>query len=188
LWKFFRAIFFFFSRYKAYRDEQARLHAAWLERENARQAAIARGDPNPPAAEEDPTDAATVREVGLVGLCKFLVYVLLFALLAGKFVTGEWFWGEGGGLVRKSVWSLWPVQERLFSESLLAEFDGRESDRPLYLAVRFASSSSFSLVMDAYACLAVPFAPGWRLIWFWQARPGQGAQQLPPLCRAGRAV
>lgn len=123
-----------FLAYKAYRDEQARLHAAWLERENARQAAIARGDPNPPPAEPDPTDAATVREIGLFGLCKFLVYVLLAVLLAGKFVTGEWFWG-GEADVRKSLWKLWPAEQRLFSESLLAEFDGSDPHKPLYLAI-----------------------------------------------------
>ena len=140
---------YFFSRYKAYRDEQARLHAAWLERENARQAAIARGDPNPPPAELDPTDAATVREIGLLGLCKFLVYVLLAALLAGKFVTGEWFWG-GEADVRKSLWKLWPTEQRLFSESLLAEFDGSDPHRPLYLAVRCVVAFFFSLLL--YAC------------------------------------
>jgi len=136
---------FFFSRYKAYRDEQARLHAAWLERENARQAAIARGDPNPPPAEPDPTDAATVREIGLLGLCKFLVYVLLVVLLAGKFITGEWFWG-GDADVRKSLWKLWPAEQRLFSESLLAEFDGSNPHKPLYLAVRCVVAIFFSLL------------------------------------------
>jgi hypothetical protein len=131
---------FFFSRHKAYRDEQARLHAAWLERENARQAAIARGDPNPPAFEPDPTDEAAVREIGLLGLCKFLVYVLLAVLLAGKFVAGEWLWGwedAGTAGVRRTVGWLWPGQMRLFSEGLLGEFDGSDPHKPIYLAVRF---------------------------------------------------
>jgi hypothetical protein len=133
---------FFFSRYKAYRDEQARLHAAWLERENARQAAIARGDPNPPPAEPDPSDEAVVREIGLLGLCKFLVYVLLAVLLAGKFVAGEWLWGwDGAGDVRRTVGRLWPGEMRLFSESLLGEFDGSDPHKPIYLAVRLRSSS-----------------------------------------------
>lgn len=125
----------FFSRYKAYRDEQAKLHAAWLERENARQAAIARGDPNPPPAEEDPSDEAAVREIGLLGLCKFLVVALLVFVLAGKFVTGEWLWG-GEADVRRALWRLWPAEQRLFSESLLAEFDGSDAYKPLYIAVR----------------------------------------------------
>ena len=131
---------FFFKRHKAYRDEQARLHAAWLERENARQAAIARGDPNPPAFEPDPSDEAAVREIGLLGLCKFLVYVLLVVLLAGKFVAGEWLWGwdgVGAANVRRTVDWLWPGQMRLFSEGLLGEFDGTDPHKPIYLAVRF---------------------------------------------------
>ena len=78
-------------RYKAYRDEQAKLHAAWRARENERLAAIARGDPNPPPAEADPT---AQREIGLLGLLKFLIYLTIDFLLAGKFVTGEWDWGS----------------------------------------------------------------------------------------------
>jgi len=123
-----------FLAYKAYRDEQAKLHAAWLERENARQAAIARGDPNPPPAEPDPSDEAAVREIGLLELCKFLIYVLLAVMLAGKFVTGEWFWG-GEADVRRTVWRLWPAEQRLFSENLLAEFDGSDLHKPLYIAI-----------------------------------------------------
>ena len=141
---------FFFSRHKAYRDEQARLHAAWLERENARQAAIARGDPNPPAFEPDPTDEAAVREIGLLGLCKFLVYVLLAVLLAGKFVAGEWLWGwedAGTAGVRRTVGWLWPGQMRLFSEGLLGEFDGSDPHKPIYLAVRFLRFVFLGLVV-----------------------------------------
>jgi hypothetical protein len=123
------------------------LHAAWLERENARQAAIARGDPNPPPAEPDPSDEAAAREIGLLGLCKFLIYVLLVVMLAGKFVTGEWFWG-GERDVRRTLWRLWPAEQRLFSENLLAEFDGRDLHKPLYIAVRFAFLVSASLYLS----------------------------------------
>ena len=84
----------------------------------------------------------------MLGLCKFLVYVLLAALLAGKFVTGEWFWGNEAG-VRKSLWKLWPTEQRLFSESLLSEFDGNDPHKPLYLAVRCVVAL-FSLLM--FAC------------------------------------
>lgn len=51
----------------------------------------------------------------------------------GKFVTGEWGWGfDGAASVRK--W--WPSQQRLFSESGLARFDGSSEGLPIYLAVR----------------------------------------------------
>jgi hypothetical protein len=133
---------FMFFRYKAYRDEQAKLHSAWREREDARLAAIARGDPNPPPAEPDPT---AEREIGLLGLLKFLFYLFLFLLLAGKFVTGEWMWGsassEGDGMVGSWIvgakkWWLAPAQQRLFSEGSLARFDGSDAEKPIYLAVR----------------------------------------------------
>jgi hypothetical protein len=125
------------SRYKAYRDEQAKLHAAWRAREDERLAAIARGDPNPPPAEEDPT---AQREIGLLGLLKFLIYLSIFVLLAGKFVTGEWDWGlEGAASIRR----LWPTQQRLFSESHLARFDGGVEGLPIYLAVRFFFEREF---------------------------------------------
>ena len=58
----------------------------------ARQATIARSDPNPPAFEPDPTDKAAEREIGLLGLCKILVYVLL-----AVFVAGDCLWGWDGG-------------------------------------------------------------------------------------------
>ena len=118
------------ARYKAYRDEQEKLHAAWRKREDARLAAIARGDPNPPAAEADPT---AQHEIGILGLLKFLLYLAVGILLAGKFVTGEWGWGlEAGKQLRK----IWPTQQRLFSEDLLGKFDGSVAGRPIYLAVR----------------------------------------------------
>jgi hypothetical protein len=139
--------FFFFSfRYKAYRDEQAKLHAAWREREEARLAAIARGDPNPPPAEPDPT---AEREIGLLGLLKFFFYVLLVALLAGKFVTGEWAWGMGDSVGRVvDVRRWWPplAQGRLFSERLLAQFDGSDAEKPIYLAVRFLKAVRSSYI------------------------------------------
>lgn len=119
-----------YNRYKAYRDEQEKLHAAWRKREDARLAAIARGDPNPPAAEADPT---AQHEIGILGLLKFLLYLAVGILLAGKFVTGEWGWGlEAGKQLRK----IWPTQQRLFSEDLLGKFDGSVAGRPIYLAVR----------------------------------------------------
>ena len=138
-----------FLRYKAYRDEQARLHAEWREREDARQAAIARGDSNPPPAEPDPT---AEKEIGILGLLKFLMWVALGVLLAGKFVTGEWMWGRGDG-AWASVRKLWPVQQRLFSERLLGTFDGGEPDRPIYIAVRVCIGSLFcSLPLCCVGC------------------------------------
>jgi hypothetical protein len=133
-------LFFFFFilyiRYKEYRDEQAKRHAAWREREEARQAAIARGDANVPPAEPDPT---AEKEIGLLDLLKFVLCVLVGILLVGKFVTGEWMWGGGGNALvnlRRQWW--WPQQQqqRLFSERLLGTYDGNDPDKPIYIAVR----------------------------------------------------
>jgi len=132
------ASFRVFSRYKAYRDEQARLHAAWREREDARLAAIARGDANPPAAEADPT---AEKEIGIWGLVRFVGLVVLGLLLAGKFVTGEWMWGGGAAdSLRLGAWvrevrGLWPAQQRFFSEGLLGGFDGSDPGKPIYIAI-----------------------------------------------------
>ncbi|KAI9510976.1 cytochrome b5 [Russula earlei] len=127
-----------FLAYKAYRDEQAKLHVAWRERQDARLAAIARGDPNPPPAEPDPT---AEKEVGLLGLLKFFACVVLAFFLAGKFVTGEWTWGSDSlarlGLTLRRSGSEWlfDSQSMLFSEGLLSQFDGADPDKPLYIAI-----------------------------------------------------
>lgn len=146
-------------RYKEYRDEQAKLHAAWLERDEARRAAIARGDPNPPRAEGDPT---AEREIGVLGLAKFLFWLVVGLLLAGKFVTGEWMWG-GRAWVNVNVRRWLPVvgegggqgQQRLFSEKLLANFDGSVPEGPIYLAVSGAKvffSSFFFFLLFSCSC------------------------------------
>ena len=58
-------------------------------------------------------------------------------LLAGKFVTGEFVTGEyGWGLKQANLSRYWPMQQRVFSESLLARYDGTFEQNPLYLAVR----------------------------------------------------
>ncbi|KAH9168924.1 cytochrome b5-like heme/steroid binding domain-containing protein [Lactarius sanguifluus] len=108
-----------FLSYKNYRDEQAKLHAAWREREDARLAAIAQPDPT------------AQKEIGLLGLLKFLVFLFVGVLLAGKFVTGDYGWGVETAQLRR----LWPTQQRLFSESLLARFDGNIEGIPLYIAI-----------------------------------------------------
>jgi len=112
-----------------YRDKQEKLHDAWVERQKEREARLAQGKKVGPA-ERDPT---AQEEVGLLGLLKFLVYLLLFTALAGKFITGSFTWEY------RSKWTqlktYWPKNQRLFSETLLAEHDGSVRGRPLYLAI-----------------------------------------------------
>ncbi|KZV65507.1 cytochrome b5 [Peniophora sp. CONT] len=118
-----------FLVYKEYRDQQTKLREEWLERKKEREEKLARGEEVGPE-EPDPTYEP---EVGVFGLMKFLVYVLLFIICTGKFVTGDWMWGYDSKWLR--VKTYFPEQERLFSESFLAKFDGSEELLPLYLAI-----------------------------------------------------
>jgi len=43
--------------------------------------------------EKDPTEEV---EVGLLGLLKFILYLLIFGVLAGKFFTGSFLWEYEG--------------------------------------------------------------------------------------------
>ncbi|TFK43305.1 cytochrome b5 [Crucibulum laeve] len=118
-----------FLAYKEYRDKQEALHLEWLEKKKERDEKIARGEKVGPL----PRDPTATQEVGLLGLLKFLVYVLIFASLAGKFITGSYTWEYETRLTQLKT--LWPTNQRLFSERLLAEFDGTTEGKPIYLAI-----------------------------------------------------
>ncbi|KAJ7162625.1 cytochrome b5-like heme/steroid binding domain-containing protein [Mycena crocata] len=118
-----------FLAHKEYRDQQEALHNAWLEKKKIRDAKIAKGEPVGPL-ERDPTEP---REVGLLGLLKFFVYATVFLALAGKFITGSYTWEYETRLVQLKT--LWPTDQRLFSEKVLADYDGGASGRPTYLAI-----------------------------------------------------
>lgn len=93
--------------YKAYREKQAALHAAWLEKKKARDEKIARGEKVGPL-ERDPT---AEEEVGILSILKFIVIFLVCVSLAGKFFTGSYTWEY------KSRWlqlkTYWPVRYEL---------------------------------------------------------------------------
>jgi hypothetical protein len=76
------------TSYKEYREQQEALHAAWAERQKEREAKIARGEKVGPP-EPDPT---AQKEVGFIGLLKFIIFSILFLALAGKFITGSYTW------------------------------------------------------------------------------------------------
>ncbi|KJA24619.1 hypothetical protein HYPSUDRAFT_65498 [Hypholoma sublateritium FD-334 SS-4] len=117
-----------FLAYKEYRDEQEALHAAWLEKKEARDEKIARGEKVGPL-ERDPT---AVTEVGALGLLKFFVVLLVVLALSGKFITGSYTWEHRSKWLQ--VKTYWPQNQRLFSENVLAQFDGKDG-RPYYLAI-----------------------------------------------------
>lgn len=78
-------------------------HLAWAQRQKEREEKLARGEPVGPA-ERDPT---AEEEVGLFGLLRFIVYLLLILALAGKFFTGSFLWEYDGKWVRLKTY--WPV-------------------------------------------------------------------------------
>lgn len=119
-------------RYKKFREEQEQLHVEWSKRNDSRTAALARGEKVGPA-ERDPTAEV---EVGLWGIIKFILTTVFIIALAGKFVTGSWMWEKELGKWGK-VSTYWPANQELYSESLLAMFDGRNEATPLYIAVSF---------------------------------------------------
>ncbi|KAF9468854.1 cytochrome b5-like heme/steroid binding domain-containing protein [Collybia nuda] len=118
-----------FLAHREYREKQEALHKAWEERQKEREAKIARGEKVGPP-ERDPTAQV---EVGLLGLMKFLIYMLIFAALAGKFITGSYTWEYESKWTQLKTY--WPTNQRLFSERLLAQFDGKVEGRPIYLAI-----------------------------------------------------
>jgi len=118
-----------FLAYKEYRDKRDFEHQAWLQRKKEREEKVARGEKVGPE-EPDPTEE---REVGVVGLLKFLLYLTIVVLLAGKFFTGHFLWEYDGKWAQLKTYM--PSDQRLFSEGYLATFDGSDLSKPLYLAI-----------------------------------------------------
>lgn len=105
--------------------------------------------------ERDPTEE---EEIGILGILKFIVIVLVCVSLAGKFFTGSYIWEYKGKWLQLKTY--WPVSyelinfsssglynvsffpsvftqqsQRLFSEGYLAQYNGQDG-KPSYLAVR----------------------------------------------------
>lgn len=118
-----------FLSYHEYREKTEALHAAWLKKKHERDEKIARGEKVGPLG-RDPTAQV---EVGLLVILKFIVLLLLFASLAGKFITGSYTWEYESKWTRLKTY--WPRDQRLFSLNLLAEYDGTRANKPTYLAI-----------------------------------------------------
>ncbi|CDO74130.1 hypothetical protein BN946_scf185043.g180 [Trametes cinnabarina] len=116
-----------FLEYAKYRAEREKEHADWVKRQKEREEKLARGEEVGPE-EPDPTDEP---EVGCLGVLKFILYATLFIVLAGKFFTGSFLWELELPNVRQFI----PTTQRLFSESQLAQFDGSDPTKPLYIAI-----------------------------------------------------
>ncbi|KZT13106.1 cytochrome b5 [Laetiporus sulphureus 93-53] len=116
-----------FLGYSEYRTKREQEHTAWLRRKKERDEKVARGE-EVGAEEPDPTEEP---EVGCLGLLKFIVYAIVFLLLAGKFFTGSYLWEHELPNIKKLI----PTNQRLYSERMLATFDGTNPERPVYLAI-----------------------------------------------------
>jgi len=118
-----------FLAYKEYREKREAEHTAWEQRMKERDERLAKGLEVGPK-EKDPTGE---EEVGLLGLLKFIVYLLIIVVLAGRFVTGSFLWEYEGKWTNLKTYM--PSNQRLFSEGLLAEFDGSVEGKPIYIAI-----------------------------------------------------
>ena len=77
-------------RYAKYRAEREEAHQEWLKRKKERDEKLARGE-EVETLEPDPTEEV---EVGCLGILKFILYAVLFVVLAGKFFTGSFLWEQ----------------------------------------------------------------------------------------------
>ncbi|EIN10814.1 cytochrome b5 [Punctularia strigosozonata HHB-11173 SS5] len=118
-----------FLAYKEYRDKQEKEHQAWMERKKEREEKLAKGEAVGPE-EPDPTEE---REVGCIGLLKFFTILLVITLLAGKFFTGDYLWDYQGKW--RSLKAYIPNGDQLITEKQLAQHDGSDSNKPLWLAI-----------------------------------------------------
>ncbi|THH33742.1 hypothetical protein EUX98_g473 [Antrodiella citrinella] len=105
----------------------AKAHAEWEARQKERAEKLARGEAVGPE-EPDPTAEP---EVGCLGLLKFVLYTLIFVVLAGKFLTGSYLWEMEVPDIRQWI----PTDQKLFSEQALLSYDGSVEGRPVYLAI-----------------------------------------------------
>ncbi|KAF7978313.1 hypothetical protein HWV62_921 [Athelia sp. TMB] len=105
-----------FLAYKQYKNKQEADHNAWVERMKERDEKIARGEKVGPA-ERDPTEEV---EIGLGGVLKFLLMLVIFVVLAGKFFTGSFLWEYDGKWVQLKTY---------------IPHDGSDPHKPLYLAI-----------------------------------------------------
>ncbi|KAI0079733.1 cytochrome b5 [Panus rudis PR-1116 ss-1] len=116
-----------FLAYRDYREKMENEHRGWLERKKQRDEKIARGEEVGPE-EPDPTAEP---EVGCLGLLKLVLIVLAIIVLTGKFFTGSFLWEQQLPDLRQFI----PSNQRLFSERMLAQFDGTDESKPIYLAI-----------------------------------------------------
>lgn len=118
-----------FLKHKEWREKEEARKAAKARRKKERQEKLARGEAVGPEESDDEEE----REIGCLGLLKFLASVVVILLLGSKFITGDWLWEYRGKWTNINTYL--PSDQRLFSEATLAKFDGSNPDLPIYIAI-----------------------------------------------------
>ncbi|KAG8955580.1 hypothetical protein FRC04_007571 [Tulasnella sp. 424] len=116
--------------YQDYKRKQAEQEAAKAERQRIRAEKIARGEEvGPDPDEKKPSAAGTFIKIFILGL--------LMTLYAGYFVTGDPWWGYENKWLTVRHWaSLIPDgTQKMYTESMLAKYDGTDPEKPVLLAI-----------------------------------------------------
>jgi len=118
----------FLAHHQYKRQLEAR-RKEYEQRKKERAEKLARGEEVGPE-ERDPDE---VREIGCGDLLKFLVFCIIAAVLASKFVTDTWTWGYEGKWT--NIHTYMPSKSGVFSEDQLAMHDGTHPGKPIYIAI-----------------------------------------------------
>ena len=113
---------------------------------------MARGEEVGPE-EPDPTHEP---EVGVLGLMKFLVYVLLFIICTGKFVTGDWMWGYDSKWLR--VKTYFPVRMRHLAHLTLTDLYSRSKKDSSQKAFWLNLTAQRSSYRSTLLCAVIPLS------------------------------
>lgn len=118
-----------FIAYGKWKEEQA----AKEERRKKRAEKKARGEEL--SDWEDDPERPVQRESTIMVIFKTLFVLFAIITLSGRFITGSMIWGYNGKWVHLKTY--WPFEEsgKLFTEQMLAKFDGSNPALPIYLAI-----------------------------------------------------
>jgi len=73
------------------------------------------------------------QETRVVVVLRFILYLVIFGALGGKFFTGSYLWEYDGKWIRLRTY--FPPTQRLFTEAGLAQYGGTDPDKPIYVAI-----------------------------------------------------
>jgi len=116
-----------FLVYREHRKREEEKAAAKVERKRRREEKIAKGEP----LTED--DMEEYEESACWALTKILLFIVGTFVLSGWFFTGSATWNIDSKWLNPQTYM--PTNQKAFSETQLAEFDGTDATKPLYLGI-----------------------------------------------------